>query len=143
MFGVRKVNPIIAVLVIAGFFFLALWIARGMIRILTLLAPVMIIAAAIINYRVILGYGKWLFNTLKENPIFGILAIIFSIVGFPLVSAYLLFKAISTKKEKSEVKRLKAKGEYINYEELDEDFLDLSDVKRQKKDIEDKYDDIL
>ena len=37
----------------------------------------------------------------------------------------------------------RVKGEYIAYEEVDEDFLDLSDVTEQRKKLDNDYNDVL
>jgi hypothetical protein len=103
----------------------------------------MIIAAAIINYRVLFGFGKWILNTLRSNPLMGVAAVVFSIVAHPLVGAYLLFRAITTRGERDveENKGLK-QGEYIQYEEVEDDFLDLSEIKKSGEEVENKYKDL-
>lgn len=143
IYKLRKVNPFVFGIMVIGVFFLSIWVLKGILRLLTMAAPVLLIGAAIVNYRVILGYGKWLLDTLRSNPLLGVAAIFLSIVGFPLVSAYLFFKAIRTKEQNVDYKKLKAKGDYTPYEEVEEDFLDLSDVKKQKKNIEEKYEGLI
>lgn len=141
-FKIARVHPIILFALIAIFLVVFIRILRGLIALLAILTPVILIATAIINYRVIVGYGKWLVTTLKSNPVFGILSVAFTVVAFPLVAAYLLFKAINSRTSApSESKQLT--GEYIKYEEIEDDFLDLSDVNSKKKDIEDKYKDLI
>lgn len=140
-FRTSNVHPVIILVVLGVFLFIFLRVLRGLIALLALLTPVILIAAAIINYRVLFGYGKWLLATLKSNPIFGILSLVFTVVAFPLVATYLLLKAINTRTDHKPNKRIS--GEYIKYEEVEEDFLDLSDVKNKKRDIEDKYNDLI
>ena len=88
-----------------------------------------------------MGYGKWLLDLLKINPLFGLLAAIFTVIGFPLVAFFLLIRAISTKDTSN--RRDLRKGEYIRYEEVNEDFLDISELQEHKKKIDNDYNDVL
>lgn len=142
VYRTSKVHPILLLVIFGLFLFIFIRIVRGLIGLLALLTPVLLVATVILNYKVIIGYGKWLISSLKSNPVFGVLAIAFTIMAFPLVAAYLLLKAINSRSGGVEpTKRIK--GEYITYEEVEEDFLDLSDVKNKKKDIEDRYNDLI
>lgn len=118
-------------LILVGLFIGLFWVARGIFTILSYAAPVLIIAALIINYRVVTGYGQWLWKTLNRNPLMGIIYTALSFFGFPIVAAYLLFKAITVNrlekmKEEYEYRRTYS-GMQINetieaeYEVLDED----------------------
>ncbi len=98
------------------------YVARFVFRILYFLAPVMLIATLIINYRVVTGYLQWIVDLAKRNPIMGIGAGILTFFGFPIISAFLLAKAIMLKKidEQQEKARIRREGELIDYEEVDE-----------------------
>ena len=117
-------NPILSLLtmvvVVIGLFF----IARGLYRILTVIAPVLLIVAAVMNYKVITGYIRWLWDRLKANWLSGLLLIFLSIVGFPLVAGYLCFKAVVTRRM-SRMQR-EAHGDFISYEEVSSEQLDIS-----------------
>ena len=89
---------ILGAVILIGLFIALFWIARGIFSILSFLGPFLLIAALIINYRVVLGYGKWLVDMVKKDFFMGILYTVLSVVGFPIVSAYLLFKAYTLKK---------------------------------------------
>lgn len=142
-FTIGRTNPFLALLFLFIIMFSLFWVAKGIYSLLSLVFPVMIIATAIINYRVLFGFGKWLLQTLRSNPLMGIAAIVFTVVAHPLVGAYLLFRAISTRGEKSveEQHELK-KGEYIQYEEVEDDFLDLSEIKKSGEEVDNKYKDL-
>ena len=142
LYNINRVNPFVVLLGLIGTLIVLAWMAKGLFKILTLALPFVLIATAIINYRVLVGYVKWVSKSLMNNPLFGLGIIVFTIFFSPLVAGFLLFKAIASKKEDSE-KRRSTPGQYISYEEVDEDFLDLSDVKGKEKDLEDKYSDIL
>ena len=82
-------------LILVGLFIGLFWIAQGIFTILSYAAPVLFIIALIVNYRVVTGYGEWLWNTLKREPLMGIIYTALSFFGFPILAAYLLFKAIT------------------------------------------------
>jgi len=118
------------------FIFVALYfIAKSIFTLLSWLAPVLLIGTAIINYKVLTGYGKWLFNLLKKNPLFGILAIIMTVVGFPVVAGFLFAKALLYRKadQMKQEYETQTQGELIDYEEIEEDTivpLELPPIKR-------------
>lgn len=139
-YQISKLNPIVLligfVLVIAALF----WVAKSILKILAMAAPVIFLAAIIINYKVVLGYGKWLLDAFKRNPIFGAIAALFTFIGFPLVSVFLLIRAVTSKGLQNAFNE--KKGEFIKYEEVEEDFLDISKVKEQKKKLDNDYNDV-
>ena len=142
-YTLNRTNPFVLLAVLIGVIILLSWIAKGIFKILTLALPFVLIATAIINYRVLLGYGRWLGTTLRNNPIFGILAFLFTIFFFPIVAGYLLLKAIGSKGDESYSQTKAIPGEYISYEEVNEDFLDLSDVTDKKKDLDNEFKDVM
>lgn len=135
------INPIVGLIgfaiVVIGLF----WVTKVIFKILLALAPFLLIAALFINYRVVLGYIKWLMGSVKRNPVFGIFAILFTIVGFPLVTGFLFFRALATRGVSSTMNP--AKGEFIKYENVKEDFLDLSELNEHKKKMDNDYNDIV
>jgi len=110
------------------------YLVTGFLKLLAYLTPVMFIAALIINHKVVLNYGKWLLNTLKTNFLRGLILTILTIVGFPVVSGYLLLKAILSKKVEKlqEDFQKRTRPEFADFEEVPDteaDFEDLSDEK--------------
>lgn len=101
------------------------YVAQFVFRILYFLAPFMLIATLIINYRVVTGYLQWVLALVKRNPVMGIGAGILTVLGFPIVSAFLLVKAIMLKKvdQAQEKARIRREGELIDYEEVDSEEL--------------------
>ena len=139
-YQINKLNPIvllIGVVLIIGVLF---WVAKSILKLLAIAAPVILLAAVIINYRVVLGYGKWLLEAFKRNPLFGALAALFTFIGFPLVSVFLLIRAVTSKGLQNSFSQ--KKGEFIKYEEVQEDFLDISELKEHKKKIDNDYNDV-
>lgn len=116
-------NLVIGLLVVFIFLFGLFRLASFVYKILAAVSPVLLIATAIIDYRVIVSYVTRLGNLVKQNTWLGIISIVLSIVAFPVVSAYLLYQALSRKnqqKQQNSFRRFeKQEGEWINYEELE------------------------
>lgn len=94
------ISPVVAVLffvaIMVGFYYLTslIW------TILKFLTPVMLIATAIIDYKVIVNYGKWIWKLGQKNWIAGLGAGVLSVIGIPVVSALLLSRALTSRKIK-------------------------------------------
>ena len=116
--------PIILILIAV---FVALWfVAKSIFTLLAWVAPVLLIAAAVINYKVVLSYGTFLLNLLKKNPLMGIVGILMSFFFYPVVSLFLLGKALLYRKVDTLKKEFEAQnggrtteGEYTEYEEVE------------------------
>ena len=125
---------------IFGFIFLVLvlvaifFIAKGIFKLLALAAPVLIIGALIINYRTILNYFKFILSLLRRNPLGGIIAILLSIIGFPVLAFVLFGKAILDRKVRrlQREHRAQEEGEYVPYEEVIRDKRDADLYGRQE-----------
>ena len=87
------------VLLFVGLFF----IAKGVFTVLAWVAPVLIILALLINYRTVLNYLKFMLGLLQRNPVGGIIGILLSFFGFPILAGVLFGKSILDRK----VKKLK------------------------------------
>lgn len=126
-------------------------IARVFLKILYFAAPFLIIATAIINYKVILGYFKNIGNLFKRSPVLGIGAGVLSAVFYPVVTAFLFVQALLYRKvDKIEKEQEEPKiGEYIAYEEVrtheveGEDLLEELNRKNQKAEEDLDYWDLL
>jgi hypothetical protein len=135
-------------LIIVILFFVALFfIARGIFNILAWAAPVLIVAAVLINYKTVLGFLKYLWDLLRRNPLMGILGVILTIIGFPIVCGFLFGKAILDRRIDRYQKAIQRhrEGELIDYEDVTErevrsDVLEL-DPLSAKEDPKNTYDD--
>jgi small-conductance mechanosensitive channel len=107
---------IFLMLILVGLFF----IAKGAFRILTFAAPVFLLLALIINYRTILGYFKFILSLLQRSTLTGIIAILLSIIGFPVLSGILFGKAIVDRRIRKFRKLHEANEspEFSEYEEV-------------------------
>lgn len=120
---------------IVGMFF----ILRGIFIVLTWIAPILLIAAFVIDRSVVINYVKWLGSLVKSNPVMGVVAILLSLVGYMGVFPYLFFKALFKKKIKDVQRKYEQEqqGELIDFEEIESkknsDMLDLPPMQRQEK----------
>jgi hypothetical protein len=122
-------------IILAIFFTLLFYMAKGVFWLLTWAAPVLLIATLIMDYTIVTDFFKFLWKLLKENTFLGILAVVLTFFGFPIVSGYLFFKALSRKKLQSLQDRLeKERNSYSDYEEVveeDESFLELPQINKK------------
>ena len=136
---------VVGLLVIIGIIYLLFMTVKGVWNILAFLAPILFIIAMILRFKVVTDYAKMLWTTIKHEPIRGIVYTILSILGFPLVSAFLFFKAFTLRK----VDKMR-QPKYDEYEDVtpateDDDFLELPEmdiVKDSKKQKPSEYDDL-
>jgi len=127
-----------------AFFFVLFWMLKGLFSILAFIAPVLLVITAIINYRVITGYVKMLWDVFNKNWMMGILGVILTVVGFPLISGFLFFQALVMRKVGSiqadiETKR---KGEFVEYEDLSDEVPEKLILKQPEPKKQDRYDDL-
>lgn len=113
------VGLLVFVLVLMAIF----WLARMAFTLLYYLSPVLLIATLIIDRKVILGYINWLAGLTRRNTLMGIMTILLTIVGFPVVTAFLFGRALLRRQaRKAEDAQVKGEGgEYVNFQELPEE----------------------
>lgn len=158
-----KAGPMAGIL---GILFIALmgWLlfsaVSGVFKILSAVSIPLFILAMILNFATVKNYFGWMWNHIKEDPLKGGLIAVGSYIGHPLVSAWLAFKAYTTrqlKRSRQKQATNKKEGEdYIKYEEVDEDdnedFLELEDLDKPRQKVkvkqtqqrtdDNKYDDL-
>lgn len=126
-------GPIIALVL---FFVLLYFIAKGVFTILSWVAPVLLLATLVIDYKVVIDYFKFIGKLLKDNILLGLVALVLTVIGFPVVSGFLFFKALTrrTIKSKMEEVQKRREGEFVEYEEIEdsEDFLNLPEAEPVK-----------
>ncbi len=133
----RRSNPlggIIGLAIFAVILFVLFKMVTGVFTILSWLAPILFILALVYNRQVVFDYGKMLVRTIKNDLPRGIIYSVLSVLGFPLLSAFLFFKAFVTNKAKKMVKqRDETFDDYEEVEENDEDFLELPELDLSKE----------
>lgn len=92
---VKKVNPIVALVVAAVTIYLLFKLASFALSILSWLAIPLLLVTLFIKKDVVLDYGKWIIRSFQSNAIMGIAFTLLTIVGFPLVSLFLFVKALN------------------------------------------------
>ncbi len=114
-------NPWIGFMFLILFLLLGFYFIKGLFFLLRWVAPVLFILTLLINYRVVLDYGKWLYNLLLERPLSGLLYILLTFVGFPFVVGFLFFKALGVRYMKKVGQQIKEEREGIwtDYEVVD------------------------
>lgn len=105
-------------IIIGGYFML-----RGLYWLASMLMPVLLIATLIINYKVVLDFGKMLVEAVRREPIMGVLGIIMTLVLLPLVVLFLFAKALFQRKAEKFIKEQQTQyenknGKYVEYEEV-------------------------
>jgi len=141
-----KFNPISAIMgvlfLLVGLFAL-LWVAKSIFTILAWIAPLLLIATLIIDYRTVLNYGKWILNKLNDNFLSGVIYVLLTIFGFPVVSLFLFGKALLSRKIRSIEQSLQdeQQGQYADFEIVEEEpiVLDLPPIERRKEHRKDDY----
>ncbi|MBK8388393.1 MAG: hypothetical protein IPL23_03505 [Saprospiraceae bacterium] len=124
-----------AIIGIIAVMLLLFFIVKGLFMILSFVAPVLLILALFFDYTVVTDYFKFIGKLFKEKPLFGVLASILTVVGYPVVSGFLFFKAFARKSLKSAVKKAEEaqRPKYSEYEEVkeEEEFLTLPRVEKE------------
>ena len=102
------------------------------------LAIPLLLIALFLNYSVVTDYFTGLFRDIREDTGKGLIKAAATAVGYPFVFGYLALKAYTKRalgSNRPSVKdqrkqKTKDKGDYVKYEEVDdnEDFLDLEDL---------------
>jgi hypothetical protein len=117
-------NALIGVAVIVIFMAGLFMMARMVFRLLYFLTPLMLIAALIINYKVVTGYVNWLVRLFRRDTLAGIGVSVLSILGLPVLSAFFLIRALAGKQVKKAQQDLERRrdGDLVDFEELESDF---------------------
>ncbi len=110
---------IIFVLALVGLFILA----KAIFNILYYLSPLVIIATAIIDYKVIVNYAQWVIGLFRQNILLAVGATVLTFLMFPVVAIFLLGKALFNKKVRQveEEQRRLREGEFADFEEIVDD----------------------
>ncbi|MBP7274027.1 MAG: hypothetical protein KA974_09300 [Saprospiraceae bacterium] len=74
------------------------YIASFVFKVLYFVAPVLLIITLLLNYRIVTDYLAGLVDTLRRNPVMGILGILLTVVAYPVVIFMLFGKALLVRK---------------------------------------------
>jgi len=122
-----------SLLLMGIFFFGAYWF----LKFLWWASPVILMLALLIDWRSVAATGRYLFNLLKTNPLDGILRIALAVFLFPLLSFYLLLKAIAIRQGKKIIKQFGAQfGPQPTQQTPGDDFVDFEELESRPKQTE-------
>jgi hypothetical protein len=115
-----RLNGIIGFVFMVLIFVALFFVAKGVFTVLSWVAPVLILLALVINYRTILNYLKFMLSLLQRNPLGGIIGILLSVFGFPILAGVLFGKSILDRKVRklNEAYQAQQESEYVEYEEV-------------------------
>ena len=104
-----------------GALILLFFLARIAFNIVYWIAPFLFLATLVIDYKVVVDYGKWVLGLFKMNPLYGLGASVVTFFVYPVVAFFLFGKALVKKKIGSMKEQLdkKVNGEYAEYEEVE------------------------
>ncbi|MEO6131522.1 MAG: hypothetical protein ABIQ02_06715 [Saprospiraceae bacterium] len=115
-----KGNGIFGIIFMVLFFVALFFIAKGIFTILLWLSPVLFIGALIINHKTVWNYLKFLLSLVQRHVLAGIIAIILSVIGFPVLSGVLFGKAFFDRKMRRlhQAHTSRESSEFVDYEEV-------------------------
>lgn len=133
---ISSLNPLFSVLiflaVVIGIFFAAQFIYK----ILLWASPVLLLLTFLFDYRIPINFVKLLIAFTRQNLIAGIFFIVLSVIFFPVISLFLLFKAMFNKKVKKFTDQVTHENEsFVPYEEVEDEPL----ITVPRKDTEKRY----
>ncbi len=91
-------SSLINLLVVVGAIALVILLINGFFKLIYWLAPGLLVAALIIDYRVGVEYFRNLLDTFRRDVLAGVLRVLFAVFCYPLLFLWLLLKAIFYKK---------------------------------------------
>ena len=126
---------LLPLLFVAGFLFVAYYLIRGLLTILSVLAPFLLIATLIVDRQVILDYVQFIGTLLRERLLVGIIAIVLSVVAFPILCGVLFGRALIRRNLRGS-RMEQREADYVEYTEVDddEDFLELPEQQPRRRD---------
>lgn len=128
--GIIAIFTIILFYVLKGFWVFASFFAWGFL-----------LVAAIVNYKVVLEYARGIFDLLKRNPLYGIGAIGFSVLLYPLVFFILMMRALGGNVLKNSgfsipgMPQNVEEESYSEYEEIVDEELELRELETKKREF--------
>jgi hypothetical protein len=154
IFNAKTQSPfglLLPIMFMVGLLLFSFYAIKGLLTILSFVAPVLLILTFFIDREVITSYVKWVGRLLKENTIVGILAVVLSVVGFHVVSGFLFARALLRRQFRKVADRMEEErdGKLVDYEEVveEENFLDLPEPQAaprrsttKRNDYEDLFD---
>lgn len=132
--GGNSNNPfgsIMSLLIFVGILVFLFFVVTSFVKLLYLVAPVLLIATLLINYRIVADYVTGVFDTFRTDVLFGVVKVLFSVFCYPFVIGWLFAKAMFYRKVNTLKKDMEQQmgtmsnttndTQYAEYEELSSD----------------------
>jgi predicted membrane protein len=122
--GSNPFNSLVSLILFAGVLLLLFFLVKGFFTLLYWVAPVLLIATLIINYRVVRDYLAGLATTFQSDVLWGVVKVAFTMVCYPMVIGWLFAKALIYRKVNSLQQDFQKKmteqeqTQYVDYEEV-------------------------
>lgn len=125
--GNRNQNPfnsIISLLIFVGILVLLFFLLKGFVTVLYWVAPVLLIATLVINYKIVADYAISIYETFQTDILMGMLKVVFTIFCYPFVIGWLFIKAIFYRKMDTVKKQFESQlkqqqtDQYAEFEEI-------------------------
>lgn len=100
--------------------YVGFYITKWVLVFLSFIAPVLLIAALVMHYPTLKNFIQFLWQTIKQQPLFGIGLTVLAIVAFPITSLILFFRARKRWRLKRSMNSSETfdDSEYIDFVEL-------------------------
>ena len=132
-FDRSPVGTIVGIVLFLAVLYVMFSIVGWIITLLYKYSWLILIAALIIDYRVVLGYLKGVKRLFDRNPVYGLIAAVATVAFYPFVFLYFLGMALFKKKVKEAQKEadIRRNGKWVDYEEVSEEPVDLDTEYRE------------
>lgn len=136
-------NSIVGILMVVGVILAIYYISSLVFKLLYFISPVLLVATLIIDYKVVVNFGKWLISLIKRNTVLGIGATLLSLVAYPITSVFLLGSALF-KRKVNQVRtnyQMQKEGELVDFEEIESrpSKLELPDLEKRAQQKDNGY----
>ena len=94
-------NPfgsLLGLLLTVGVLVLLFFAASVFVKLLYFVAPLLLIATLLINYKVVADYALDVVGTFKTDLLWGVLKVAFAVIGYPFIIGWLFAKALFYRK---------------------------------------------
>ena len=132
-FDRSPVGTIIGIVIFVAVLYVMFSIVGWIISLLYKYSWLILIAALIIDYRVVLSYLKGIKRLFDRNPVYGLIAAVATVAFYPFVFLYFLGMALFKKKVKEARKEadIRRNGKWVDYEEVSEEPVDIDTEYRE------------
>ena len=103
--------------------FASYYVLKGLYYVLWWAAPALVVLTLVVNWRVIPDTLKNWFNSLKTNPLGGLITAAIAVLAFPFFTLWLFLKALGYRKLESMKREYGVpeppKDEFVDFEEIE------------------------